>query len=99
MTPANLKATIRKRAGQYAVRKRFDVDTSRQTAILFKCLSDNFAPGTFERISQNQSWLARTDKQHPQVPGYKEMQSSNSSDALLMSVFCHPLIGSWKGVG
>ena len=26
------------------------------------------------------------------------MQSSNSSDALLMSIFCHPLIGKWTGV-
>ena len=26
------------------------------------------------------------------------MQSSNSSDGLLMSVFCHPRIASWKGV-
>ncbi len=26
------------------------------------------------------------------------MQSSNSSDALLMSIFCHPEVASWKGV-
>lgn len=26
------------------------------------------------------------------------MQSSNSSDALLMNIFCHPKIASWKGV-
>lgn len=26
------------------------------------------------------------------------MQSSNSSDALLMNLFCHPLLVSWKGV-
>jgi hypothetical protein len=30
--------------------------------------------------------------------GYKEMQSSNSSDALAMSIFCHPELINWKGV-
>jgi hypothetical protein len=32
------------------------------------------------------------------VPGVKEMQSSNSSDALLMNIFCHPSIRKWTGV-
>ena len=32
------------------------------------------------------------------VEGMLEMESSNSSDALLMNVFCHPHISEWKGI-
>ncbi|MBM4158540.1 MAG: hypothetical protein FJ216_07150 [Ignavibacteria bacterium] len=38
-------------------------------------------------------------KKHPQVKGHCELQSSNSSDALLMSIFAHPDLPKWKGMG
>jgi hypothetical protein len=95
MTPANLKHILRERAEQYAGTRGFEVDASHKEAILFKRLSDNFAQASFQKMTQNESWMARTKTKK----GYGlEMRSSNSSDALLMSVFCHPQIGRWKGV-
>lgn len=72
--------------------------TARQSAVIFCNLADSFCPESYESIKRNEDWTARTEKAHSQVSGAFEMQSSNSSDALLMNIFCHPRIGTWKGV-
>ena len=57
----------------------------------------NFHPASYPRILQNMSWNLRLKKVH--TTAHKvllsreqrcELDSSNSSDALLMSIFCHP---------
>ena len=55
-------------------------------------------PASFDAIRKNAAWLSRTQKPHQNLPGEKEIQSSNSSDALLMNIFCHPKLISWEGV-
>jgi hypothetical protein len=63
-------------------------------------LHGNFLPASFSAIRKNADWLSRLNKQHSQrksLPEYKrnnakELDSSNSSDALLMNVFCYPKI-------
>jgi hypothetical protein len=59
----------------------------------------NFLPETFRAIQQNPTWLRRLKKAHtsarsslPKLCDYRwcELDTCNSSDALLMNVFCHP---------
>jgi len=92
-----LKNELSASAMQYAA----DVDisvTARKSAVIFRSLADSFCPASYKAIQRNEDWNLRTQKKHTQVSDTCEMQSSNSSDALLMSVFCHPKIATWKGV-
>jgi hypothetical protein len=62
----------------------------------------NFLPETYRSILQNENWRKRLDKVHAQARGslpredrrWRELDSCNSSDALLMNIFCLP--GSLK---
>jgi hypothetical protein len=72
--------------------------------VLFEADADlaqhgNFLLATYRAILQNPSWTKRLYKAHPQartcIPrnecgAWYELDSCNSSDALLMNVFCHP---------
>ena len=98
MTSQELKLTLRELAQHYAQKHNVQIDSSHQTAILFCDLEDNFNPDSFRHIQQNQDWFKRTRKSHQNVKNALEMQSSNSSDALLMNVFCHPNIVKWQGL-
>lgn len=69
------------------------------SAIIFKNLEDNFLPSSFQSIKKNPQWKSRTLKVHAKLKdGTLEMQSSNSSDALLMNIFCNPGVGKWTGL-
>jgi len=58
----------------------------------------NFLPETYRSILQNENWRNRLDKVHAQARSslpredrrWRELDSSNSSDALLMNIFCFP---------
>jgi hypothetical protein len=58
----------------------------------------NFLPEAYRAILQNENWRKRLDKVHTQARGslpredrrWRELDSSNSSDALLMNIFCFP---------
>jgi len=94
-----LKVEIRKAALNYAHKRKLPVDESHASAVIFRNLSDNFHSESFKNIANNREWKHRTAKAHQNVANVLEMQSSNSSDALLMNIFCHPDIARWKGVG
>jgi len=98
MTDRELESALRKSALQYAKVKKIDVNSTHMASIIFDTLADNFNPQSFAAIQKNPGWNARTKKKHPAVPGAYEMQSSNSSDAILMNIFCHPDVGKWKGI-
>ena len=98
MQPAELKQVLWQSTLAYAHTHKIPVDPSHQSAVLFKDVSDAFYNASFENISKHKDWLERTQKPHQNVANVMEMQSSNSSDALLMNIFCHPKIASWKGV-
>lgn len=61
----------------------------------------NFHPAAYSRIRKNPGWSKRLKKAHTTARktllshdrGRSELDSSNSSDALLMSIFCHPQRG------
>jgi hypothetical protein len=98
MNSKSLRIEIRRAAKAYADKRNLAVDDSHESALIFRNLSDNFHPQSFASISSCPDWELRTRKAHQNVPGVLEMQSSNSSDALLMNIFCHPQIRHWKGV-
>jgi restriction endonuclease-like protein len=58
----------------------------------------NFLPETYQAIQQNPEWRRRLSKPHTSArsilprEGYRwhELDSSTSSDALLMNIFCYP---------
>jgi hypothetical protein len=62
----------------------------------------NFLNSSFSRILGNKIWLSRLAKRHSQPLALpeerrakaKELDSSNSSDALLMNIFCYPDVGT-----
>jgi hypothetical protein len=97
VTPEQLKQVLCEAAFRYAQDRNLVIDV-RVTAVLFTRLADAFHPTAYEQIQANPLWAARAQQPHQNVPGYKEMQSSNSSDALLMNIFCHPQIFTWQGV-
>lgn len=98
MKPETLRSSLKNLAEQYAAARGLPIDSSRKTAAIFREIGGNFYPPSFEAIRRSENWSTRLEKQSTHVPWSKEVQSSNSSDALLMSVFCHPKIAAWKGV-
>jgi len=72
-----------------------------KSSAIYQQVEDNFHEPSYLNImkSKNQKWKDRLEKSHSHLKnGEKEMQSSNSSDALLMNIFCHPDIDKWKGI-
>ena len=70
-----------------------------------KELHGNFLDYSYRAILKNQHWAKRLKKPHqridalpPEEQEAKECDSSNSSDALLMNIFCYPGIRQPKGV-
>ncbi len=57
----------------------------------------NFLHDTYRAILQNPDWARRLGKVHTQIRGsadrrWRELDSCNSSDALLMNIFCNPKV-------
>jgi hypothetical protein len=58
----------------------------------------NFLPESYQAIVKRESWRKRLEKRHSQARSclprldrvWRELDSSNSSDALLMNIFCYP---------
>jgi len=64
----------------------------------------NFYPASYKSILRNPGWSRRLSKTHTTARKYlvshdgerRELDSCNSSDALLMNIFCHPRAASPK---
>lgn len=76
--------------------------TGQTRAVLFRSAEveshGNFFPVSYRRILRNPEWARRLDKSHTTArrflvshdPDHRELDAATSSDALLMSLFCHP---------
>lgn len=95
MSIKDQKQEIKNRARDFAGTDAF-IESEYQSAYIFKNPKDNLHPESADIIERE--WPDRLDKSHQNVEGAQEFQSTNSSDALLMSVFCHPQIFKWKGI-
>ncbi len=96
MKPGEQKQLITQAAKTYANTKEFDCE-EHVSAIIFHDIENNFNEDSFNNIKRNPIWDRRLNKPHTKVKKAKEMQSSNSSDALLMNIFCYPNITKCKG--
>jgi len=100
-----LKKIIIELAQGYSRRNGFNClgrETYDGPVFLFDSVKDQFHPASWDNIHSNahSKWNERLEKKHPHFQDGKvrEMQSCNSSDALLMNIFAHPSILKWKGV-
>jgi hypothetical protein len=104
MYSQNLKQELTRRANLWASQNSFSINSRISPApvwaVLFDDLKGNFHKGSLTSIQRNSEWRKRLKKPHQKhgALGFREMQSSNSSDALLMNIFCYPGISKWKGV-
>lgn len=95
---AALRITLKKCALSYAANQSFSF-REYNSAIVFENIENNFNKHSYDVISKNRSYSIRLEKKHSFfTDGTKEMQSSASSDALLMNIFCYPRIKNWKGI-
>jgi hypothetical protein len=74
----------------------------KNSSVIFNDISYSFQTESWDAISKDKDYSTRAEKIHPNTqtkePAIFEMQSSNSSDALAMNIFCHPGFKKWKGV-
>jgi hypothetical protein len=66
----------------------------------------NFHPASYENICADPSWLRRLAKPHTASRRsrarkdwqWMELDCANSSDALFMNIFCHPMVATSKSI-
>jgi hypothetical protein len=100
-----LRSKIRTRAESWAVKHNLPhyLSLGIPPTVVFEedsntCLHGNFHPESWRAIKRNPLWYKRLNKSHSQKVALpegkrdnaKELDSSNSSDALLMNIFCFP---------
>ena len=70
----------------------------RESALIFN--NGNLLKTSYDSIMNKTNWKKRLEKSHSHFPNsdVKELDSSNSSDALLMNIFCHPELNKWKSI-
>ncbi len=70
-----------------------------KSALIFD-IKDNIITSSYKPIKSSNDWEKRLEKPHTHFPNsnVKELSSSNSSDALLMNIFCHPELNKWKSI-
>ena len=100
---AELRRELSERNIRWARKKGFahELSLSAVPVVLYREQDEchgNFYPAAYRRIQQNPQWRHRLKKVHTTArkvllsrdTGRCELDSSSSSDALLMSIFCHP---------
>lgn len=101
----DLKTEISRRARELANQEGlpYYLSLGPEPTVMFEAFDNdqrhgNFIGASYDRILVTPNWRARLDKPHPrrkalpmpQGAAAKELDSSNSSDALLMNTMCHP---------
>jgi len=93
----NLKKRLKLNAKKLSNNSGID-GTEYSSAFIFNDVKMNFNHSSYLNIIKKPKWKPRLLKKHNHFnDGTLEMQSSNSSDALLMNIFCYPKFKNWKG--
>src|SRR5215470_16225045 len=102
---ARLREELSFRGREYGLKHRLVMCESygREPVVCYELSEDGTAHGNFLRASyreilKNAEWRRRLDKVHTQAKSmlprrdrrWRELDSCNSSDALLMNIFCYP---------
>lgn len=105
MYSKQLRITLTDIAKKFAFTHKYKFNTgikkTPESALIFDQTEFNFNRDSWSVIWNNTAYRSRTQKAHSSFDSTNpkdEMQSSNSSDALLMNIFCYPKINDWKGV-
>jgi hypothetical protein len=102
--PTQLRRELSERNQQYATKQGLPhcLSYGGQPVVCYEptgALHGNFHPASYDAIVHNPEWLKRLSKAHTSkrtaLPRnergfWGELDSSNSSDALLMNIFCYP---------
>ncbi len=95
----DLKQSTKKYIEEYKIKYKKETDSG---YIFFEedNKNGNFINESYNSIKNNSEWKNRLNKKHSHFPdeNIKEIDSSNSSDALVMNIFCFPDIYNWKGI-
>ncbi|WP_263382265.1 PGN_0703 family putative restriction endonuclease [Granulicella arctica] len=108
---ADLRRELSVRNLQWALRHpgSHEVSLGNPPAILYReddaGNHGNFLADSYRRIRETPAWARRLTKVHTSAkrallsrdPDRRELDSSNSSDALLMNIFCHPEVLTSQG--
>jgi hypothetical protein len=112
MNSYNLRKQIRYSTEQYAKINKIEyyLSIGKDPTIMFEPYNNktehgNFIIDSYKMILNNECWKRRLEKTHPRrqcLPPSKrnkpkELDSSNSSDALLMNIFCYPNVDKFTG--
>src|SRR5438067_2152197 len=101
---AALRQELSERAQKYAslVSAPFCLSYGQCPAVCFEPYADrtkhgNFLESSYRGVIRNPTWAKRLTKVHTHsgksLPGQRaELDSCNSSDALLMNIFCYPRV-------
>ena len=95
-----LKEIVRQNAIELSEKNHYK-GSKYESAFVFDDISNNFHDDSYKNIKANHHYYERLKKSHSffsKEKEIREMQSSNSSDALLMNIFAHPKILQWKSV-
>lgn len=103
-----LRSILRELATNYAARYSLDSFASRGSkVVVFRPITErngprhgNFIEASYRQIAKNPDWREKLKKTYgkgrnwfpPDEVDVRELDSSNSSDALLLNIFCHPLM-------
>ena len=108
LTSAMLRRELNARSHQLARTQKLlhDVSPGANPVVIFgrdeQGNHGNFHPASYARICENHAWARRLAKVHTASRRsrarkdwqWMELDSANSSDALLMNIFCHPEVFS-----
>ncbi len=93
-----LKKRIKEKAKILARKHNNISGIEKESAFVFANVEMNFNNKSYDSIQTNDNWKKRLEKRHSHFDDDTlEMQSSNSSDALLMNIFCYPKFRIWTG--
>jgi len=104
MFAENLRQKLIVLSKRYAVKHETPSCKSEKGVVVFKRYSDglgNFLNSSYKNILSKESWKKRLMKPHAFFPvnsEIHELDSCNSSDALLMNIFCNPELNKWKSL-
>lgn len=107
-----LRRDLRNRALHLAATERLlhDQTPGNSSSVIFGCDEQlrhgNFHPASYGAICANPQWLRRLAKPHTAHRKlraradweWKELDCANSSDALLMNIFCHPEVAAAESI-
>ncbi len=92
-----LKSQLIELGKKYAEENKLKYEP-RKSALIFEN-NKNLLKASYDCIEKN--WGKRLEKAHSHFEkklNIRELDSSNSSDALLMNIFCHPELNKWKSI-